>query len=146
MSDLRVVLVDGDEALERWRYVHNIVVPPAAMSAEEARERLVRGYRLENAYDGEVLVGCSTVRPAVGGVVTVIARVLPEFRLRGFGTALYEHALGYGRAQGAEVVETCVLGVNEDGVRFARRHGFVEVERYVLDGESDEWVDLRLAL
>ncbi|MFG2956151.1 GNAT family N-acetyltransferase [Streptomyces sp. NPDC048291] len=116
------------------------------MSVEEARERLGRGYRLENAYDGDVLVGCSTVRPVVGGVVTVIARVLPEFRRRGFGAALYEHALAYARVQGAEVVETCVLGVNEDGLRFAARCGFVEVERYVLDGESDEWVDLRLGL
>ncbi|MFJ9560031.1 GNAT family N-acetyltransferase [Streptomyces fuscichromogenes] len=126
--------------------MHNVVVPPAAMSAEEAGERVARGYRLENAYDGDVLVGCSTVRPVVDGVGTVIVRVLPEFRRRGFGAALYEHALGYGRAQGAAVVETCVLGANEDGVRFARRRGFVEVERYVLDGESDEWVDLRLAL
>ncbi|MGW3124956.1 GNAT family N-acetyltransferase [Streptomyces sp. NPDC001076] len=146
VSDLRMVLVDGDEALERWRYVHNVVVPPAAMSVLEAGERLARGYRLENAYDGDVLVGCSTVRPVVDGVVTVIARVLPEFRRRGFGAALYEHALGYARVQGAEVVETCVLGVNEDGLRFARRYGFAEVERYVLDGESDEWVDLRLVL
>ncbi|WP_406437120.1 GNAT family N-acetyltransferase [Streptomyces sp. NBC_00631] len=136
----------GDEALERWRYVHNVVVPPAAMSAEEAGQRLARGYRLENAYDGDVLVGCSTVRPAVGGVVTVIARVLPEFRRRGFGTALYEHALGHARVPGVEAVETCVLAVNEGGLRFAESHGFVEVERYVLDGESDEWVDLRLAL
>ncbi|WP_309500576.1 GNAT family N-acetyltransferase [Streptomyces shenzhenensis] len=146
MSGLRVAPVAGDEALGQWRYVHNVVVPPAAMSAAEARERLARGYRLENAYDGDVLVGCSTVRPAVGGVVTVIARVLPEFRRRGFGSALYEHVLGYARVQGAEAVETCVLGVNEDGVWFARRRGFVEVERYVLDGESDEWVDLRLVL
>ncbi|MEU9241389.1 GNAT family N-acetyltransferase [Streptomyces sp. NPDC048385] len=146
MSGLRVVPVAGDEALEQWRYVHNVVVPPAAMSAAQARERLARGYRLENAYDGDVLVGCSTVRPAVDGVVTVIARVLPEFRRRGFGSALYEHLLGYARVRGAGVVETCVLGVNEDGVRFARRHGFVEAERYVLDGESDEWVDLRLVL
>jgi hypothetical protein len=38
-----------------------------------------------------------------------------------------------------------VLAVNEDGLRFAERRGFVEVERYVLDGESDEWVDLRLS-
>ncbi|WP_150134472.1 GNAT family N-acetyltransferase [Streptomyces hyaluromycini] len=146
MSDLRVVLVGGDEALEEWRYVHNVVVPPAAMSFEEAGERLARGNRLENAYDGDVLVGCSTVRPVVGGVGTVIARVLPEFRRRGFGAALYEHALACVRGQGAEVVETCVLGVNEDGLRFARRCGFAEVERYVLDGESDEWVDLRLVL
>lgn len=26
---LTVVGVDGDEALEEWRYVHNVVVPPA---------------------------------------------------------------------------------------------------------------------
>ncbi|WP_316774007.1 GNAT family N-acetyltransferase [Streptomyces sasae] len=146
MSGLRVAPVDGGEALERWRYVHNVVVPPAAMSAEEAGERLARGYRLENAYDGDVLVGCSTVRPAVDGVVTVIVRVLPEFRGRGFGAALYEHALGYARVPGVTAVETCVLAVNEGGLRFAERYGFVEVERYVLDGESDEWVDLRLGL
>ena len=146
MKGFRVGLVDGDDALEEWRYVHNLVVPPAAMSVEEARERLGRGYRLENAYDGDVLVGCSTVRPAVDGVATVIARVLPEVRRRGFGAALYEHALGYARVPGVTAVETCVLGVNEGGLRFAERYGFVEVERYVLDGESDEWVDLRLAL
>ncbi|MFE3161674.1 GNAT family N-acetyltransferase [Streptomyces sp. NPDC059224] len=147
-GDLRVVVVGADDAaaLEEWRYAHNLVVPPAAMSAEEARERLVRGYRLENAYLGDVLVGCSTVRPAVDGAVTVIARVLPGFRRRGFGKALYERGLAHARGQGAEAVETCVLAVNEDGLRFAGRHGFVEVERYVLDGGDDEWVDLRLGL
>ncbi|MGW2961662.1 N-acetyltransferase family protein [Streptomyces sp. NPDC001220] len=143
---LRVVGVGGDEALEEWRYVHNVVVPPAAMSAAEARERLARGYRLENAYLGDVLVGCSTVRPAVDGAVTVIARVLPGFRRRGFGKALYERGLAHARVQGAQAVETCVLAVNQDGLRFAGRCGFVEVERYVLDGGDDEWVDLRLGL
>ncbi|MEU2425034.1 GNAT family N-acetyltransferase [Streptomyces sp. NPDC007851] len=144
VGGLRVVLVEGGEALEEWRYVHNVVVPPAAMSAVEARERLARGYRLENAYDGDVLVGCSTVRPAVDGVVTVIVRVLPQWRGRGFGAALYEQVLA--RVQGAEVLETCVLAVNEGGLRFAERYGFTEVDRYVLDGESDEWVDLRVVL
>lgn len=48
--------------------------------------------------------------------------------------------------RGAEAVETCVPAANEDGLRFAGRHGFVEVERYVLDGGNDEWVDLRLGL
>ena len=33
---------------------------------------------------------------------------------------------------------------NEDGVRFAAARGFVEVERYVLDGETDLWLTLRL--
>ncbi|MFI2203791.1 GNAT family N-acetyltransferase [Streptomyces sp. NPDC020192] len=144
MTALRIVPVDGDAMLAQWRHVHNVIVPPAAMSLEDARERRER-YRLRNAYLGDVLVGCSTVRlPAgEGGVATVIARVLPGFRGRGFGTALYEDGLGHARVLGASVIETCVLAANEDGLRFAVRRGFVEVERYVLDGESDEWVDLR---
>jgi hypothetical protein len=30
------------------------------------------------------------------------------------------------------------------GVRFAERRGFVEIDRYVLGGGSDLWLDLRL--
>ncbi|MQY38034.1 hypothetical protein SRB17_60420 [Streptomyces sp. RB17] len=144
MTQLKIITVEGDTMLEQWRHVHNTIVPPAAMSPEDARERRER-YRLRNAYVGEVLVGCSTVRPPTGegNAATVIARVLPEFRGRGFGTALYDDGLAHARVLGATVIETCVLAVNEDGLRFARRRGFVEIERYVLDGERDEWVDLR---
>ncbi|MFE1838480.1 GNAT family N-acetyltransferase [Streptomyces sviceus] len=145
VTDLRIEPVVGDGMLEEWRHVHNVIVPPAAMSADGARERAGR-YRLENAYLGDTLVGCSTVRPPGGedAVATVIARVLPDYRGRGFGTALYEKGLDHARVLGARVIETCVLAVNGDGVRFARARGFVEVDRYVLDGESDEWIDLRL--
>ncbi|MDX2545217.1 GNAT family N-acetyltransferase [Streptomyces sp. WI04-05B] len=150
MSD---VDADVDEvALEDWRYVHNVIVPPAAMSSADVRARSGRN-RLEVAYLGDTLVGCSTVRPPVadgggGGdaaVATVIARVLPGFRRRGFGAEMYLRGLGQARELGAEVIETVVLAANEDGLSFALRHGFEEVERYVLDGESDLWVDLRLA-
>ncbi|MBL1081918.1 GNAT family N-acetyltransferase [Streptomyces actinomycinicus] len=146
MTELRIAPVEGDDMLEQWRHVHNVIVPPAAMSLADVRERAGRN-RLENAYLGDVLIGCSTVRPPAGeaGAATVIARVLPEFRRRGLGSVLYENALGHARELGATVIETCVLAVNEDGLRFAGRHGFVEVERYVLDGEQDEWVDLRLS-
>ncbi|MDH6518343.1 GNAT superfamily N-acetyltransferase [Streptomyces sp. SAI-135] len=145
MTELRIEPVVGDDMAEEWRHVHNVIVPPAAMSAEDVRER-VRRYRLENAYLGDVLVGCSTVRPPHGedAVATVIARVLPDYRGRGFGTALYEKGLDHARELGARVIETCVLAVNGDGTRFARARGFVEVDRYVLDGGSDEWIDLRL--
>ncbi|MET8451165.1 GNAT family N-acetyltransferase [Streptomyces sp. NPDC005209] len=146
MTDLRIEIVDGEAMLEQWRHVHNTIVPPAAMDLDEVRERAGRN-RLENAYVGDVLVGSSTVRPPTGedGVATVIARVLPEYRRRGYGTALYAHTLAHARVLGAKVIETCVLAVNEDGLRFAERQGFVEIERYVLDGETDQWVDLRLA-
>ncbi|MFD5265372.1 GNAT family N-acetyltransferase [Streptomyces sp. NPDC058335] len=148
MTDLRLRIapVAGDAMLEQWRHVHNAIVPPAAMSPDEARTRADR-YRLENAYVGDVLVGCSTVRPPAGeeAVATVIARVLPPYRRRGHGAALYDHGLAHARLLGARAVETCVLAVNEDGLRFAEVRGFVETERYVLEGESDVWVDLRLA-
>ncbi|MEU1478146.1 GNAT family N-acetyltransferase [Streptomyces sp. NPDC005760] len=145
MTDLRIEPVAGDEMAEEWRHVHNVIVPPAALSAEDVRAR-VRRYRLENAYLGDTLVGCSTVRPPAGddAVATVIARVLPDYRGRGFGTALYEKGLDHARVLGARVIETCVLAVNGDGTRFARARGFVEVDRYVLDGGGDEWIDLRL--
>ncbi len=142
---LRTEAVADEAALERWRYVHNVIVPPAAMSLDEVRERAGR-FRLRNAYVGDVLVGCSTVRPPDGerAAATVIARVLPEYRGRGYGAALYDDGLAHARGLGARVVETCVLAVNEDGLRFAQARGFVEVERYVLDGGTAEWVDLRL--
>ncbi|MFF4802504.1 GNAT family N-acetyltransferase [Streptomyces sp. NPDC001351] len=144
---LRIEAVGSEAMLEEWRFVHNEIVPPAAMSLDEARERLGR-YRLENAYLGDVLVGCSTVRPPEGeeGVATVIARVLPEFRGRGFGRTIYEKGLAHARVLGAGVIETCVLAANEGGLRFAGKCGFVETDRYVLDGESDLWIDLRLVM
>jgi GNAT superfamily N-acetyltransferase len=149
VSDLRIVSVsDVDEAaLEDWRHVHNLIVPPAAMSLDDVRARSAR-YRLELAYLGDTLVGCSTVRPPDGdgdaAVATVIARVLPGFRRRGFGTEMYGRGLALARELGAGRIETVVLAANEDGLSFARGHGFVEIERYALDGESDVWVDLRL--
>ena len=77
-------------------------------------------------------------------MATVVARVLPEYRGRGFGAALYERGLAHARVLGAKGVGTCVLAAHGEGLRFAEKWGFVEVERYVLDGESDLWVDLRL--
>ncbi|MFB7247150.1 GNAT family N-acetyltransferase [Streptomyces populi] len=145
MPTLRVETPDDEARLADWRHVHNVIVPPAAMSLDEVRGR-ARRYRLEVAYLGDVLVGCTTVRPPAdgGATATVIARVLAEHRGRGFGEELYARGLEQARALGARVIETVVLAANEDGLRFALRHGFAETERYVLPGESAEWIDLRL--
>ncbi|MEU9141724.1 GNAT family N-acetyltransferase [Streptomyces sp. NPDC048404] len=144
MPILRIEAPDDEARLADWQHVHNAIVPPAAMSLAEVRER-VRRYRLEIAYLGDVLVGCTTVRPPTGdsATATVIARVLAEHRGRGFGEELYTRGLEQARASGARVIETVVLAANEDGLRFARGHGFAEIERYVLPGETAEWVDLR---
>ncbi|MFD8001947.1 GNAT family N-acetyltransferase [Streptomyces mirabilis] len=146
MSTLTFQQADDEAGLKDWQYVHNVIVPPAAMSLDEVRERAGRNH-LEVAYLGDVLVGCSTVRPPKdgGSTATVIARVLPGHRRQGFGEELYERGLKQARALGADVIETVVLASNEDGLRFAVQRAFVEIERYVLPGETAEWVDLRLA-
>jgi hypothetical protein len=46
---------------------------------------------------------------------------------------------------GARRIETVVLASNEDGLAFAGRHGFVEFDRYVIDGETTAYVGLYLA-
>ena len=144
----------GEEAaLADWRHVHNTVVPVASalLSLDDVRERAGRNV-MEVAYAADgTLVGCSTVRPprpdATGpATATVISRVLEEHRGQGFGTVLYERGLAAARALGAEAIETVVLTSNTAGLRFAERTGFtVEVDRYRLDGDTVDWVELRLA-
>ncbi|MCF1596997.1 GNAT family N-acetyltransferase [Streptomyces muensis] len=146
MTDLRIVPAEGDAMLREWRHVHNVIVPPDELSLDEVRERSGR-HQLRNAYLGDALVGCSTVRPPQGeeGVATVIARVLPEYRGRGFGAALYEDGLGHARVLGAREIRTVILTANEDGLRFAGKRGFVEVDRYVApEDENEVWLTLRL--
>jgi GNAT superfamily N-acetyltransferase len=145
VSTLRIEQPDDEARLKDWQHVHNVIVPPAAMSLDDVRDR-ARRYHLEVAYLGDVLVGCTTVRPPADdtATATVIARVLAEHRGRGFGEELYARGLEQARQLGAEVIETVVLASNADGLRFARKHGFVEIERYVLPGDTVQWIDLRL--
>jgi GNAT superfamily N-acetyltransferase len=136
----------GSESVRRdWLDIHNLIIPTAPLTEDEVAERAGR-HHLEVAYLDEVAVGCSTVRPPADGeeAAVVIARVRPEHRRRGFGAAIYARGLAQARELGARVIETVVLESNDDGLRFAGRHGFEEVERYVLPGDSIAFVDLRL--
>ncbi|MFJ6636176.1 GNAT family N-acetyltransferase [Streptomyces sp. NPDC091376] len=146
MSDLRFEQPVDDATLKDWRHVHNVIIPTHVLSLDDVRERAGRNH-LEVAYLGDVLVGCSTVRPPEDDTTTatVIARVLPAHRRQGFGEKLYVRGLDRARELGGEAIETVILSSNEDGVRFARRHGFVETERYLLPGDTIPWITLRLA-
>jgi GNAT superfamily N-acetyltransferase len=136
----------GEAALRDWRHIHNLIIPADPLSADEIRERAQRNH-LEVAYLDGAAVGCSTVRPPAPGTTTatVIARVLPEHRRHGFGEQIYQRGLAKARELGAQVIETVILASNDDGLRFAQRHGFVEIDRYVLPGDTTAFVDLRLA-
>lgn len=143
-AGLRIVPVEDEATLLDWQRVHNEIIPTAPLSVDDIRERLTRNI-LGVAYEGDELVGCSTVRPPSDetAAVTVIARVLPEYRRRGFGDAIYQHCLQRGRQLG-DTFETHILASNEDGMRFAKAHGFVEVETYLLPGDTIPFVELRL--
>lgn len=148
MSELRFEQVQpaGREAiLHDWRDIHNLIIPTAPLSVDEVQERAQRNH-LEVAYLDGAAVGCSTVRPPTSDTrtATVIARVRPEHRRCGFGEQLYQRALVKARELGAQVIETVVLESNGDGLRFALRHGFVEIERYLLPEQTIPFVDLRL--
>jgi GNAT superfamily N-acetyltransferase len=147
VTDLRSLAVGDDATIRDWRFVHNLIIPGDPLSLDDVRDRVGRN-RMEVAYLGETLVGCTTVRPPTadnGATATVIARVLPEFRRRGLGIRLYERALAQARGLGAQTIETVVLASNPDGLRFAERHGFVETDRYLLrEGDTVPWIDLRL--
>jgi GNAT superfamily N-acetyltransferase len=136
---------EDEGSLADWRFVHNTIIPTHQLSLEEVRERAKRNH-LEVAHLGDTLVGCTTVRPPAEGTstATVIARVLPAHRRRGLGEELYARGLRRARELGAEVIETVVLSSNKNGLRFAYRHGFQEIERYLLEGDTIPWVDLRL--
>ncbi|GAA1629807.1 hypothetical protein GCM10009744_17280 [Kribbella alba] len=145
MSDLRIEQVDSDASLLDWQHVHNLLIPTAPLSLDDIRERAQRNV-LEVAYVGDVLVGCSTIRPPSDETpaATVIARILPEYRRRGHGKVLYERCLV--RAQGFEApaIETIILASNVEGLRFAEARGFVELETYLLPGDTIPFVTLRL--
>jgi GNAT superfamily N-acetyltransferase len=144
VPELRITQPTDDAAFQDWRHVHNTIIPTHHLSLEDVRERAGRNH-LEVAYLGDVLVGCSTVRPPSvdSPAATVIARVLPAHRRQGIGEVLYLRGLERAR-QLADVIETVVLASNEDGLQFAHKHGFVEIDRYVLPGETIPYVDLRL--
>lgn len=131
--------------LDDWRSVHNTIIPTAPLSAADVAERAARN-RLTLAYASGVLVGNATVRPPSGRdrVATVIVRILPEHRRRGLGAAYLEAELAQARSAGAMRIETVVLASNTDGLSFALAHGFVEHDRYLLEGDTVPFVDLHL--
>lgn len=138
---MALTIVPAADLIETWRTVHNIVIPPAPLTAEEVAQRALRN-DLTVAYEHGVVVGNATVRAPEDGAVAVIVRILPEHRRRGLGSEYLRQVLEQPRATEAAHITTVVLAANVDGLSFARRHGFVETDRYEVDGVA--FVDLAL--
>ena len=145
MDDVRFVQVSDEQTVADWRRVHNEIIPTDPLSLDDVTERSGR-HRLELAYLGADAVGNSTVRrPTADQAAMVIARVLPAYRRRGIGAALFHRGLEVALTWADQrPVETVVLASNEDGLAFALARGFVEMERYTLPGATIPYVALEL--
>jgi ribosomal protein S18 acetylase RimI-like enzyme len=71
------------------------------------------------------------------GYVSVLA-VLPEYRMRGIGSALVKTAIGYLRGQGLEVIRVDALADSPAAVGFYRKAGFSIEETFEDDYERPE--------
>jgi GNAT superfamily N-acetyltransferase len=76
---------------------------------------------------GSGFVAILPQRPSVG---SALLTVLAERRRRGVGTALYRELSRWCAAQGVETIEAMVEADDEESLGYARRRGFIEVERY----------------
>lgn len=119
------------------------MIPASPLSADDVRQRRLRNV-LTLAHAGSDFVGNATIQPPAPeiGAATVIVRILPHLRRQGHGSDHLGATLSQARMLGARRIETVVLTANADGLRFAQRHGFVEIERYFVDGA--EYADLVL--
>ena len=142
MVALTFTRVTDDVTADVWRQVHNEIIPSDPLTLDEVMSRSRRN-SLDLAHLGNDVVGCSTVRPATEeDPVTVIVPVLHGFRRQGIGSAYLGHALAQAQELGAADIATIVLASNADGLAFALRRGFVETERYTLDGDTVAYVHL----
>jgi GNAT superfamily N-acetyltransferase len=146
MSVLAFTRVTNERTADAWAQVHNQIIVTDPLTVDQVVDRS-RVYVLELASLDEMVVGCSTVRPAsIEAPVTVIVRILPAYRRRGLGSAFMAHALTHARAFGADSVQTIVHASNSDGLVFATRRGFVETDRYTMDGDSVPYIHLAAPL
>lgn len=113
--------------------MHNAVIRPVQLTAEEVVERAASNY-LTLAYVDDTLVGNATVRAPHDGHVMVIVRILPEYRRQGFGSEYLRAMLKQARVGQDVQINTVVLVDNADGLSFAIRRQFVETERYEVGG------------
>ncbi|HEY7561065.1 MAG TPA: GNAT family N-acetyltransferase [Gaiellaceae bacterium] len=130
---IRVRHAESDADLRAWIHVRRELLPnESAGTVEELRARTTADRQLFVAELDGALAGSGLAdRSALAGRASLAPRVLPGFRGRGVGSALLAdlaaHALRLGFGEAVALVD----GRDERSLAFARRYGFVEVDRQV---------------
>ena len=124
-------IVDTDEDYNAWRQVRMAVVPSErADSVESLRAQTGPQHKFLLAEVDGVLAGSGVVgKSDQAGRGGIAARVVPDWRRRGVGTAILRDL-----AKRAAGMGFTVVGCNVDdpgSVQFAERFGFREVDRQI---------------
>ena len=130
---IRVRLAAGREDEQQSLDIANAVWPMDAMTLDDIASFKQRAVAhadhvawLDEEPAGSGFVSIQPQRPDVGHAAV---NVLPRFRARGVGTALYREVSRWCAAHGVEAIETPVPEDDEASLAYAARRGFVEVER-----------------
>jgi len=141
--DVRPAKTDAE--LEAWRQVRIAVLPnERCPSVEEMRRATtLESLRLLAMLDGELAGSGFADRSDFSGQGALAARVVPQFRRRGVGTALLRELAAHLERLGFDEVGS---GVDDAGsLAFAERFGFREVDREVEQVKTvrdEQWPDV----
>lgn len=121
---------DLAELCEIWA----VITPREPMTPEQLLRRKER--QPERLYllaeEESRSVGLALVAPTDSPNLRYVGvRVLPDWRRRGIGAALYEPALAHARGLAPEWISTFVSEADPDSVAWAARRGFEEAQRQV---------------
>jgi GNAT superfamily N-acetyltransferase len=113
--------------------VYNAVWPHDAVGLDEVHsfQASVTAYvDLVVRLDGEVAgSGVAAILPQRPELPMALVTVLPEWRRRGAGTALYEAISAWCREHGLDALEAVAADDDGESIAFAQRRGFVEDRR-----------------
>jgi GNAT superfamily N-acetyltransferase len=121
--------VDSDADLEAWVAVKNAVVPNEPTTAAQVRNSNEEGRILLLAEEDGVVRGCAIAGLSnFGGKAFIAVRVLPEFRRRGLGRALFDVCAAHARSLGRDGVNAFVYADEPHSIAFAESLGLADVD------------------
>ena len=121
--------VESDADLDAWVAVKNAVVPNEPVTAEQVRNSNEEGRLLLLAEEDGVVSGCAIAGLSnFGGKAFIAVRVLPEFRRRGLGRALFDVCADHARSLGRDGVNAFVYADEPHSIAFAEQLGLTDVD------------------
>ena len=133
---------ESDADLALWCEIWNAITPREPIRVDEIKRRLAR--QPERLCLVAADVGAGLVAPSDSpGRLYLGARVLPEARRRGLGSALHERLLEHARGLDPDWLSTQVSGADADSIVWAEHRGFTEygrqVELVLVLGADERW-------